>query len=149
MPNDIREQILERLKIVCQVDGVKGVGRNVQDLADLVRPAVIIHDGNEQIDQQAGRPDPRGRVQLQELMPIFCIYFNSSTKNIGSVANQFRMAIVAAIFNDTDLAALLFNKQIYYKGCTLVPPEMTETREARFEIEVSFTYPFRVSDFTS
>ena len=156
MATDLREQILARLTILCQgIDGIKLVSRNAQDVQGLERPCIILHDGNEEIDDSVGRPDLRGRLQMQVMTPQFNVYFSTKTKEIGSVADTFRMRLLAAIFNDANdmtagtLGSFLFDQELRYQGCTLVPPEVTESRETRLEVEVAFTYPFRVSDFTS
>lgn len=150
MATDIRESILLRLlAIIGAVEGVKAVARNAQDVKDLARPGIVMHDGHEELNESVGRPDLRGRLQMQIMSPQICVYFSTATNDVGPVANSYRMRVLAAIFNDAQLKGFLFDEEIRYQGCTLVPPEVTESRETRLEIEVAFTYPFRVSDFTS
>lgn len=150
MANDIREQILARLAVVLQgVEGIKYVGRNTQDVPELQRPCVVLHDGNEELDESFGRPDLRGRLQMQAMTPQINVFFSTNAKATGNIANTYRAKLLAAIFNDATLTGLLFDQEIRYQGCTLVPADVTEGRETRLEVEIVFTYPFRVSDFTS
>lgn len=153
---DPREAILARLLVIAKdnVTGIKEAVRNAPDVSSIKqRPAIILHDGHEELDQSSGRPDMSGLIQFQDLLPQFNILFSSNTKDIGTVANLFRARLIAAIYADADLAALLAhdnhrNPRIYYVGCTLVPPEVSEARETRLEVELIFTYPWRVSDLS-
>ena len=146
---DIREEILAQLLVIAQgIEGIKYAVRNAQDVPMLTRPAIILHDGHEELDTQVGRPDFKGRLQYQTLNPQFYVFFSSNTKDIGTVASLFRQRLLVAVFNDPTLMGLIVNKQILYQGCTLVPPEVTEARETRLEIELILTYIFRIDDLS-
>lgn len=152
---DFREAILARLLVIAQgVDGIKEAARNSPDVSSIKqRPAIILHDGHEELDQSSGRPDMSGRIQFQDLNPQFNILFSSNTKDIGTVANLFRQRLIAAIYGDAELTNFLAhdnhrNPRIYYVGCSLIPPDVSEARETRLEVELIFTYPWRVDDLT-
>lgn len=146
---DPRENILARLLVIlAEVEGVKRAERNTTDVTKLERPGIVLHDGEEQLDDGVGRPDLRGKLQLQILSPQICVYFSTATRDVGNVSGIYRARVLAMIFNDVTLLAMLFDKEVRYQGCTLIPADVSEGREARLEIELHFTYVFRASDFS-
>lgn len=156
---DKREQILVRCRQVIEaVPGlassggqVRGVGRNRDDITGKARPAIIVHDGGEEVVEMSSMPRRSG-VQLVKMQPQFVILIGSETEQIGTLANQFRAALINAIFTDDTLIGLaggpFGNGDIRYEGCELETQAGT-TREARLTVNISFTYAFRTSDLAA
>jgi len=144
---DQREIILSRLVALCgTVNGVAAVARNHLDVAGLLRPAVVIHDG---IEQLFDAPDTMHHSELQrmELAPsITIIVRGGTTADPGVLMSLYRSQIVAAILRDaTILAAIGTNGRIRYEGCAVTLPD-AEAKEHRIDLSLSFRYPFRLGD---
>lgn len=149
---DVREQILARLEVI--IDGLDGVvksGRNRPDVSGKARPALILHDGDEQPggDDQAG---PRNAtITFMEMAPRIEILAEAASQDVGTTVNVIRAALLKAVFNDAALLELIGaadrrgNGEIRYDGCAL-ELDSGEAREARMEISLRITYVFRIGD---
>jgi len=144
---DTREDLLARLVLVCgAVAGVRAVGRNTLDVADLNRPAVIVQDGIEQMRDIANgaRYSEVGRM---ELSPSVTVFLRAGIGvDPGRLMSLYRSRVVAAVLTDAELiAATGRNGGIRYEGCVALPPD-AETKEHRLDLHFVFAYPFRLSD---
>jgi hypothetical protein len=148
---DIREQILSRLVTVCAgVTGIVSAGRNLTDVPLMARPAVLLNGGAEQMISSP-RPAARfSQIQLMELTPGITLLVRSDTgAEAGSLMSLFRGRLVAAILADTTLRGIVTtNGAIRYEGCNEIDPS-PESKEPRLEINISFTYPLRLSDLAA
>lgn len=144
---DQREAILNRLVTVCgAVTGVQAAVRNKLDAQALVRPAIIVQDGSEEVlDAPQGM---RGsRVQRMELKPaVVVIVRGDNGAEAGSLLSLYRSRIVAAVLADAVLLDAVVDRDIRYESATVAPPD-AEAREFRCDINLVFTTVFRLSDF--
>jgi hypothetical protein len=144
---DQREVILSRLVTLCgSIGGVQSVARNRLDVAGLVRPAVVIHDGLEQL-LDAPSDMHHSELQRMELVPlIMVIVRGGGTADPGVLMSSYRSQIVAGILRDSAiLAAIGTNGRIRYDGCAVAAPD-AEAKEHRIELSVTFRYVFRLGD---
>lgn len=150
---DTRELILARLAVVCAaVEGVAAVERNRLDASGLARPAVIIHDGDENVLDRGGSeasPSKGNRfsaVQTMLLAPDLEIHFWAEAVQGGPVVALYRNRIVWAVLNDTTLRELVgANGNIAYRSFAMNRPP-PEGRERRADLVLQFAYTFRLSD---
>ena len=120
---DTREDLLARLVLVCgAVAGVRAVGRNTLDVADLNRPAVIVQDGIEQMRDLANgaRYSEVGRM---ELSPSVTVFLRAGIGvDPGRLMSLYRSRVVTAVLTDAELiAATGRNGGIRYEGCVALP----------------------------
>ena len=144
---DQREAILSRLVALCgEVDGVQAVARNRLDVAGLVRPAVVIFDGLEQMFD-APSDMHHSELQRMELAPVIMVIVRGGgAADPGVLMSSYRSQIVAGILRDsTILAAIGTNGRIRYDGCAVAPPD-AEAKEHRIELSMTFRYVFRLGD---
>lgn len=154
---DIREQILARLVVVCQgVTGIAAVARNKLDVPGLVRPAVLINGGAEQLLTRHERAR-FSQVQLMDLTPQVLLLVRADDGNeAGTLLSLYRNRVVAAVLDDgfgspvsgTLRELVTTNGGIRYEGCA--EPELTpESKEPRLELQFVFTYPLKLSDLAA
>ena len=144
---DPREAILSRLLVVCAaVSGIQAAVRNRLDAAALRRPAVIVHDGSEQL-LDAPQGERRSRLQRMELTPgITVVIRGDDGAEAGALMTLYRSRVVSAVLNDAELQGLVgTNGGIRYESGTVALPD-AEAREYRITVELVFTYPFYLSD---
>jgi hypothetical protein len=149
---DVREQILERLPVVCAgVTGIGAVARNRLDVPGLTRPAVLIMDGVEEtsLDRPAGGIKRFSQIQFMELTPEIRILLRADDgTDAGAVTSLFRRRVISSILNDAALQAIMgANGIIRYGGCSVPEPD-PQTKEPRLDLTFVFTYPLRLSDLT-
>jgi len=144
---DTREVLLSRLVTVCgAVEGVNAAGRNVLDVANLVRPAVIVQDGIEELrDSPPGaRYTELGRMELTPDVTV--IVRGGNGVDGGGLLSLYRKRVLAAVLGDAELiAATGRNGGIRYGGCLAAPPD-PEGREYRLDLTLVFTYVFKLDD---
>ncbi len=149
---DRREQILERLFVICQtISGVQAVVRNRGELPATKRPAIVLLDGDEvarePVQQRQGRLTLA--PNLIDLTPeIYAIMDQREPSNegIGPDMNSLRVLLLLAISGDQELAAILgSNGEIKYNGCNT---DMASGRsmEGQMMLSMTFTYALRMSD---
>lgn len=146
---DRRELICERLlAIVHDIPGITASVRNKQDAQGLARPAAVVHDGHEE-PRDDPRPDRRSRVQRMQMLPVIHVLAAAGADDVGTLLNVYRARLVTAVIGDTELLSLVCDEDIDYRGCALIPPQTSTSRETRIEINFALTYVFRVSDLTA
>src|SRR4029077_13936328 len=145
---DTRETILAAcLRVAQAVEGMNVAARNVQDVG-LKRPAMLIHDGGETLLDRP-RAERLSAIQRIDLAPSIVILVGSTADDLGSLLNRFRGRFLADLLADPDLMALLEpNGAINYEVCTF-EPITAESKEGRMELNIVFTYTFRISDLSS
>lgn len=123
---DKREDILSRLfailNAITDPETPNTVARNRGLLDNDARPALVLLDGDERVSLPGNN---RGRQRMSPclvtMMPqIFIITKLKKPQNegIGELLNSFRVSIVKAIADDTELIALLgSNGDLSYDGC--------------------------------
>lgn len=118
-----RERILARLHdILLEVADAPNVGRNVTDVSDSNRPALILLDGDQAADPRIiGRGRPINSANLVTMRPEVVILAGSGSgdENIGTVLNSLHDQIFVKVMSDNagwqnSIAADL---AVYYEGC--------------------------------
>jgi hypothetical protein len=155
---DKREGILVRLAAICVAEqtaaGIVRVVRNRALLKNEDRPAIVLLDGDEKpasfqpqartnsryvIRPQLTRMSPELYVLLDEARPIG---EGADGLGIGSVLNDKRIKLCAAIYADTALAALLGpNGGIVYNGCA-TDLKSGSALTGQMRLDFAFTYMF-------
>lgn len=148
---DIRDEILIRLAEVCRnITGVAAVGTNCLDVAGLVRPAIIINDGTEDVGLERSNSARRySQIQLMDLTPeIKLLLRTTDASDARRLVSVFRGRLISAILSDSELQGILSaNGAIRYSGCTSPDPS-PETKEPRLDFTFVFTYALKLSDLT-
>lgn len=103
---DRREDVLTRLVAI----GVGLVGadnslRNVVDISELDRPAIIVHDGDEEAsDTQFSNPSRKGlAANLVTMTPSVSILLSETSDDVGPALNAKRAALIKAVLGDSTL----------------------------------------------
>lgn len=146
MMADPRETILARLSVIfANVEGVAATARNAADVPGLARPAVLLHDGAEQVLDKP-QAERQSRLQRIELSPNIVILVATTAAEVGALFNLYRARVLKAVLQDPEILALLApSGEIRYEGCTL-EPATAESKEGRLELNLVFAYVFRTSD---
>lgn len=140
---DKREQILVRLVEVA--DGVSGVvfaGRNVGNIDDEDRPAIVIMDADEAADDSdpTGVSRGTGARRRVALTPEIYILLGDKPENIGTELNAFRAKLIKAVLTDASLQSIVgSNGGIRYEGCATA---LSRGRSMEGEMGVSFTFSY-------
>jgi hypothetical protein len=125
---DAREGILARLTVrMATIPGIASVFRNKEDPSVTSFPAIVVMDDSE-LEDDATRRDrmegrgkilKRGGQTIMTMAPQIVIWLGAIPDNIGTELNSFRAAVIKAIYDDDQLAALVgTNGDIRYEGCT-------------------------------
>lgn len=148
---DIRDDILARLPIVCAgITGIVAVGENGLDVPGVVRPAIIINDGSEEVVlERPNSPRRFGQVQIVELTPDIRLFLRADDgRDARKIKNLFRARIILAILGDATLQSILgANGSMKYSGCS-APDPSPETKEPRLDFTFTFSYPLKLSDLS-
>lgn len=151
---DRREQILARCEVLIDtVPGIAITGRNRGDVTGKRRPAIILHDGPEDVVEQDAAGDGGARnslVQRMRMEPQFQIKLQASAEQIGPTANALRVELLKVLFSDDELldlvgAANSRSSRIQYLGGGLTTEE-GEQREGTLDVNMALTYVFRLAD---
>ena len=114
---DPREAILNQLfYLASEIPGVVEAARNAPDVPNIKRPAIIVHDGTEQLEN---KPDSerRSRVQLNTLRPVIAILVSIESASLGTQLNAFRALLLTSVTNDPILGGYLWpNGNVQYEG---------------------------------
>jgi hypothetical protein len=155
MTVDVREQVLARTAhLIGTVPGIVQSGRNAGDVTGRRRPAIIQDDGSEEpVDGDAGdRGGSRNSlVQRNRISVAFRILLEEAKPaNIGTSANDLRVALLKTFYGDDTLLGLLGvqnsqSTRIKYAGCALETGE-GEAREGTMTVNMELTYVFRLAD---
>lgn len=117
---DRREEILARLVEVGRaVVGVKTARRNVMNISETSRPALIILDGDEAADDmEFGGTRPFSSPMPVVMTPEVFIMVSASAATVGSELNSIRGRVIRAVLTDSGLRDLVgTNGDIRYAGC--------------------------------
>lgn len=147
---DRREEILARLvDIGAGITGIVQCKRNVIDITELKRPAILIFDGDEEAHEIQVRPGHRGMApNLVTMTPSMNILLSETSENVGSALNSLRAELIYAVLSDSDLATICGpNGHVRY---TASATGLNAGRKIEGEIGVSFaiTYPLIPSELS-
>lgn len=141
---DKRESILARLREIGEgVSGIVKAARNEGAIDEDDRPAIIVLDADEQSDE-GDRGD--GRSFRVALSPQIFILLSGKPEDVGSQLNAFRAKLLAAIFSDATLRALVgINGGIRYEGCA-TGLATGRSMEGEMGLNLSFHYILKPAD---
>lgn len=144
---DRREKILSRIADICKsVRGLQATYRNVDDISELLRPAVVLKDGNE-VASDANEHKQRIISNLVDLYPEIWILVGGDTKTMPAALAPIRMQLIAALTNDATLVSLAgSNGNIRYLGCD-IRDQYGVLLNGEMILRWQFTYPIRPQDF--
>jgi hypothetical protein len=98
----LREQILARLAVVIKLQGIDGASvlRNSDILDDVILPAVVLHDGDEEaLAADAMAPGSTGGIMVMN--PQITLLFGSTPEQIGTDGNAWLAKLQKAILLDS------------------------------------------------
>ena len=141
---DRREAILARLlEVFAAVPGVKAAYRNRLDIAEGKRPAVVMLDADESVEDEPsgrGRPGDYGPF-LATMVPEIYIILGGPAAQVGTDLNGLRRLIVKAIFADDSLIRLTKDGDIRYLGFAT---GLASGRSMEGEAGISFSFRYAI-----
>lgn len=106
---DKRERILAQLLLVLKgVDGIKSAARNLDQIPEGARPAIVLLDGDEALPQSQGETTRSGKSPIvMQMQPVINVLVGDNDKDIGATINAIRASLITKVLTDTDLAAVV------------------------------------------
>lgn len=151
---DVRELILQRLHAILQtVDGANTIWRDRQDTDPTQTPTLILLDGSEsKRTATAGSGHTRMPPAIMEMTPQIWVQLTPRTDaentGVGEELSAWRVKILDAIFNDSQLAILQGeNGELEYRGVR-TDMELGAIMVGNCVIELALTYFFDPDDMT-
>src|SRR5262245_61556668 len=152
MARDVRELILQRLKAILEsVEGTTSTWRDRQDVDPSQTPTLILLDGNEsKRTSTAGGGHTRMPPAVVEMTPQIWVQLKPRTDadnpGVGEELSEWRVKILKAIFNDSQLAMLQGeNGELEYRGVR-TDMEIGAIMVGNCVIELALTYLFDPDD---
>src|SRR5689334_8338683 len=100
---DLRETILAQLLTTAKtISGVETCERNLDDVADIVTPAILLFDGDEEAFD-----NPRAigmAANVVTMQPIFEIHLGDVPENVGTTVNGWRATLLKTFLTETTIA---------------------------------------------
>lgn len=145
---DTRETLLARLLTVAKaIKGVETCERNLDDLADISLPAIILFDGGEEtFENEQARGLAPNTVEMQ---PTFDIYVQDVPETIGTTINGWRTTLLKAILSDATIAGdcgNIPNAGVRYLGCE-TSSDVGRSSTMRMTVSFAIKYGFKPSAF--
>ena len=145
---DLREQILARLvEVAATVPGVSHALRNRGGISETARPAILVLDADEAVEDEEIRPGrPAPAPQLVVMTPEIFVLVSDRAADIGAELNTFRRRIVRRILTDATLAGLVGpNGAIRYAGCGTALA-VGRSMEGEMALSFAFRYVLKPAD---
>lgn len=140
---DVREQILAHLLTIAEgVPSAKMVARNRGSISEGARPAIIILDADEAVEEEelSGRTRPANSPQMVVMTPEIFVMVSKRAADIGAELNTMRRQIVRRILTDAALRNLLGpNGEVRYAGCGTA---LATGRSMEGEMALSFAFRY-------
>ena len=139
---DRREEVLARLLTVAnEVPGATTALRNVGGISETRRPALIVLDADEAVDEMDfGGSRPFDAPTLVVMTPEIFIMVSASAATIGTELNTMRRRVIRSVLQDPTLRALVgTNGDIRYAGCGTA---LATGRSMEGEMAVSFAFRY-------
>jgi hypothetical protein len=149
MSFDRREQLLAQLvQIALNIDGIRTVERNKDQIPAQRRPAIVILDAHEEgIEGQFGLGRPLASPGIMHLNPEVYIMSGGASATLGSDLNAFRLLLLPAVLYDPLLIQLCGTSGgIQYTGC-ITDLARGGTMEGQMALTFSLHYPLLQADF--
>jgi hypothetical protein len=145
----LREQILARLAVVIKLQGIDSASvlRNSELLDDVVLPAVVLHDGDEEmlnVDLMA--PGATGGVMVMN--PQIVLLFGSTPEQLGTDGNAWLAKLQKAVLFDTTLSTSIgvLCRGVPRGGARYIGSALTfhegDNLKGEITARFSITYPF-------
>lgn len=147
-----RETILARLLLIAQgTAGIAAAVRNAADIAGLIRPLIVIHDGTDVVIDQP-QSERLSRRQRRALTPEIMILAFAAEPDVGTLLNQLCERFISALTLDAELLAAVGADpagrtavgEIRFDSCALEPAG-AEAKERRLLLTIVFTYPYQAA----
>lgn len=136
---DLRENIAKRLEVICNT--CAPTRRLAVSLHKSIRPAIVVNDGAESVEQNKGGRAP----MIVKLLPQLILIVQDGD-NPGKAINKLRAAVLKAVLTDTTLNAMLHpHGMIKYTGLEN-GVDQGETVEAHMALNFEVTYPLAPAD---
>jgi hypothetical protein len=137
---DKRELILTRLgEIYSGIDGFNFF-RNKQNISDARRPAILLYDGDEKVEEDDfNRKRPSQAPLRVHMKPETYILLAASAETVGQELNAARALVINAVLTDAELKTLVHDGDIRYDGCLTM---LANGRSVTGEAGLSFTLPY-------
>ncbi len=144
---DRRESILVRMQqIYASVGGVLTVARNLDEIADIKRPAIIGFDGDEEaIENETGKSHSAGALTLVQMIPQARILLGATPAAVGSDLNAIRLDLIKAVTMDSALIALVRRASRIRYHSTETALGHGRTMEGDMVLRFAITYPLEPS----
>ena len=93
--NDRREAILTRVLQICAgLTGISADYRNVDDITELLRPAVVLKDGNEVASDANDARSKKGVVNLVDIYPEIWLLDGGNMASMPASLADLRMQLI-------------------------------------------------------
>ena len=134
---DLREEILARLvAIAAEVPGIAMAGRNRIGLSETARPAIVVLDADEAVEEEGRASRPGYAPQLVVMTPELFVLAGKPAADIGAELNAFRRRIIRRVLTDATLLGLAGpNGFVRYAGCATA---LAAGRSMEGEMSLSF-----------
>ena len=139
---DRREAILARLVAVAgTVPGVSTALRNVEGLSEGRRPAVIVLDADEAVDDmEVAGSRPFDAPTIVMMTPEMFILVSKAAASVGAELNALRCGLIRRVLQDPILRDRVGrNGEIRYGGCVTT---LATGRTMEGEMALSFTFRY-------
>jgi hypothetical protein len=146
---DRREEILTRLVTIAQaVPNVMRVYRNVDSNPEVMRPSIIIKDGEEEASDMDERMAHRfGIANLVVLTPVVTLVAAGDEETMPKTLSDMRMNFVAGVLNDAPLISVVSsNGYLRYAGATMTD-EYGYLLQGQMSLRFNIRYPIIATDF--
>lgn len=146
---DRRELIMARmLTVLADIAGVETAARNLDEIADIKTPAIVLYDGDENaLDLERAVGDKPNTVIAE---PVIVLSLKDVPEASGTMANAFVLEIKKSLLFDSELATLCgvtTRSGIRYMGIS--ENSLTPGRATVVTLNLHFnaTYAFQPSEF--
>jgi hypothetical protein len=150
---DVREDILARLtEVVASIPNIRSTHRNNVDIAEVLLPAAIVLDGDEESDgaNDVSMKQPQRPYNVR-MTPGIVLQVQDDNVVLGSVVTTFRRELIKRILTDIELNEQIVKTGRYgtgairYLGCQ-TDVGWTRTGFAALTAQFMFKYALKPDD---
>ena len=142
---DERELIMQRILALLALPGAETVARNLDEIADVKTPSVVLFDADE-----VAFDNPRatsGKPTIVHARPQIEIDLGEVPENVGTVANEWLTNVKRAILLDDALQIMcgdFSDAGAHYEGATT---SLTPGRSTEVSLVVTFTISYHLKPY--
>ena len=145
---DVREAILARLtELATTVPGVSHSFRNRAGISEGTRPAIIVLDADEAVEEGdlvGNRPSTAPQIVM--MTPEVFILVSKRAADIGAELNMLRRRMVRRVLTDAALRGIVGpNGSVRYAGCGTALA-MGRSMEGEMAVSFAFRYVLKPSE---